>query len=239
MAVYLLRNYAGFTASSTVPVTFPDSTEASLIAQGLAIAANTTSWPSVTGGPDGIITQGGNVNDAPQAGYTTPTYYQGPLTWSNIALGSLALTSYETNGVAQTAGTWNLTDIYVPYYNTWTGVSVLQGTTVGTNLIIVALFGSNGTLIANSTTAGVATASASTFKNCAFTAKVNLVPGRYIIGVQLDGNTDTIRHVLSANGAANLSTGTQAGTFATVPSSVTTIPVTFTTAQAPIVQLYT
>jgi hypothetical protein len=73
MAVYLIRNYGGYTASSTVPVTFPDSTEASLIAQGLATAAQTTSWASTVGGPDGFVTQGGNTNDANQAGYTTPT----------------------------------------------------------------------------------------------------------------------------------------------------------------------
>jgi hypothetical protein len=43
--------------------------------------------------------------------------------------------------------------------------------------------------------------------------------------------------LLAANGS-NVCTGTQAGTFGTVPASLTTIPVTFTTAVGPICQLY-
>lgn len=238
MAVFLLRSYGGFAASSTVPVTFPDATESALIAQGIATAANTTSYSSLVGGPDGFVTQGGNVAIVPQAGYSQQTYYQGPLVLPVIALGSAALTGYETNGVAQTAGTFNLIDIYVPYYNTWTGIAALQGTTVGTNKLIGAIWGSSGALIANSAVAGVTTSGASTFLNLPFTAKVNLAPGRYILGVQADGATDTLRHVLTANGQA-WSTGTQAGTFGTVPATLTTVPVTFTTAVGPIVQLYT
>jgi hypothetical protein len=237
MAVYLLRNYGGFTASSTVPVTFPDSTEASLIAQGLATAAQTTSWASTVGGPDGFVTQGGNTTDANQAGYSTTTYYQGPLNWPCINLGSLALTSYETNGVAQTAGTMNLTEIYVPYFQTWTGAGILNGTTVGTHKVLTALYGSNGVLLANSDTAGVTSASANIFQNIAYLKAINLAPGRYFLGFQYEGTTPTPRHLLAANGS-NVCTGTQAGTFGTVPASLTTIPVTFTTAVGPICQLY-
>lgn len=238
MAVYLLRNYAGFTASSTVPVTFPDSTELSLIAQGFATAAQTTSMSSLVGAPDQFVTQGGNVAVADQGGYTTPTYRQGPSILPNIALGSAALTGYETNGVAQVAGTWNYSEIFVPHNNTWTGAGCLNGTTVGTNKYIFALFGSNGVLIANTATAGTLTATASVMQNIAFTAPVNLARGRYFIGVQLDGATDTVRHVLAANGS-NVICGTQTGTFGTVPAAITTVSSTFTTAVAPICQLYT
>jgi hypothetical protein len=133
--------------------------------------------------------------------------------------GSLALTGYETNGVAQTAGQWNLTDIYVPYYKTWTGAAVLQGTTVTTNKLIVALYGSNGALIANSAVAGVLTTTASTFLNCPFTAKVNLAPGRYIIGVQATETTDTIRHIL-ARTVLRFRAESVTGTFATVPATL-------------------
>jgi hypothetical protein len=237
MAVYLLRNYGGFTASSTVPVTFPDSTESSLIAQGLATAAQTTAMPSVIGGPDQFITQGGNIAPAQQAGYSTPTYLQGPSIWPTIALGSLALTSYETNGVTQTAGQWNYGEIYVPYYNTWKGAGVLNGTTVGTSKWIVALWGSTGTLLANSAVAGTLSVNASVMQNVAFTAPINLVPGRYFVGLQMDVATDTVRHVLAANGS-NIICGTQSGTFGTIPN-ITTVATTFTTAVAPIMQLYT
>lgn len=236
MAVYLLRNYGAFAASSTVPVTLPDSTEAALIAQGLATAAQTTSMVSLVGAPDQIVSQGGNLAQASQAGYSTQTYYQGPLRLPVIPLGSAALTGYETNGVAQTAGTFNFVEIFVPYYQTWTGAGWLNGTTVGTNKGIVAVYGSDGALIANSAVAGVLTANASVMQNVAFTAPVNLVPGRYFLALQMDGNTDTVRHLLVANGAVPC-TGTVAGTFGTVPASITTTT-TFTTAVGPIMQLY-
>jgi hypothetical protein len=237
MAVYLLRNYGAYTASSTVPVTLPDSTEASLISQGLATAAQTTSMTSVMGGPDQFVTQGGNLGVAPNSGYTTPTNLQGPSILPNIALGSLALTSYETNGVTQTAGQWNYAEIYVPYYNTWKGAGVLNGTTVGTSKWIFALWGSTGTLLANTAVAGALSVNASVMQNIAFTAPINLVPGRYFIGVQMDVATDTVRHMLSANGS-NVICGTQSGTFGTIPN-ITTVSTTFTTAVAPIMQLYT
>lgn len=237
MAVYLLRAYQGFSASSTVPVTFPDSTEASLISQGIATAAQTTAMPSVTGGPDQFVVQGGNSAPAPQGGYTTATYLLGPSILPTIALGSLALTSYETNGVTQTAGQWNYGEIFVPYYNTWKGAGVLNGTTVGTSKYIVAVWGSNGTILAYSAVAGTTSSGASVMQNIAFTTPINLVPGRYFVGLQMDVATDTVRHCLSANGS-NIICGTQSGTFGTVPS-ITTVSTTFTTAVAPIMQLYT
>lgn len=237
MSVYLIKNYAGYTASSTVPVTFSDSTEAALIAQGYAIAAQTTAMTSLVGAPDQFVTMGGNVAQASQAGYTTPTYRQGPSMLPNIALGSAALTGYETNGVTQTAGQWNYSEIFVPHWNTWAGAGALNGTTVGTSKYIFALWGSDGTLLANTAVAGTLTANASVMQNIAFTAPITLAPGRYFIGVQLDVATDTVRHLLAANGS-NVICGTQAGTFGTVPN-ITTVSTTFTTAVAPICQLYT
>jgi len=237
MSVYLLRNYKGYTASSTVPVTFNTAEEAALIAQGLATAAGTTSMAGLVGAPENFLTQGGNVYPVNQGGVGgTPTYYQGPLRLPVIALGSAALTGYETAGVAQTAGTFNFVELYVPYLQQWTGAGVLNGTTVGTNKLIVAVYGTNGALLANSATAGTTTAGASTMQNIAFTAPITLVPGRYFLACQADGATDTIRHLLSANGAVPC-TGTVAGTFGTVPSTITTTT-TFTTAVGPIMQLY-
>jgi hypothetical protein len=183
------------------------------------------------------VTQGGNIALAPQAGQSNPAFLQGKSILSTIALGSLALTSYETAGVAQTAGTTNITEIFVPYWNTWKGAAVLQGTTVGTNKIIMSVYGSNGALIANSAAAGVTTSGASTFLKCDFVTAVTLAPGRYFLGCQADGNTDTLRHILSANGNDVITT-TVAGTFGTVLSSIT-VPTTFTTAVGNIAQLYT
>ncbi len=236
MSVYLLRSYGGFAASATVPVTFPDSTEAALIAQGIATAAGTTAISSLQGSPDTYANQGGNVALVPQAGVSTATYNQGPLFWPCIALGSAALTGYETNGVAVTAGAISLTEIYVPYTQQWTGVGVLNGTTVGTHKVLVGLYGTNGALLANSALAGVTSASASVFQNVAFTAPITLVPGRYFTAIQFEGTTPTPRHLLAANGS-NVCCSTVAGTFGTLPATIA-VPITFTTAVGIISQLY-
>lgn len=235
MSVTLLRPYGTFASGAIV--TLPDSTEQALIAQGFATAAFTTSMPTIYGGPDQFVTQGGNIASANTAGMTTPTYYQGPLILPVINLGSAALTGYETNGTAPVAGSINLTEIYVPYWNTWTGIGVLNGTTVGTDNHLVALYGSNGALIANSAVAGTVSAGASVMQNRAFTTPVTLAPGRYFLGVQSNGTTATLRHLLAANGS-NVCTSVTAGTFGTVPATLTP-PATFTTAVGVIAQLYT
>ena len=234
MSVKLIRAYQGF--ASGVTVTFPDSTEAALIAQGYATAAAVTSVPSVYGGPDVIGTQNGNLIDIPISGAGSNTYNQGPTTLPVIPMGLNALTGFETNGTAPVAGTINLTEIYIPYVQTWTGAGVLNGTVVGTDNFIVAVYGSDGKLIANSALAGTLSAGASAFQNIAFTAPVTLFPGRYFIAVQSNGTTATLRHLLSANGATNATSAT-AGVFGTLPSTLT-IPTTFTTAVGVISQLY-
>lgn len=236
MAVYLLRAYGSYAAGTTVIL--PSDTESTLVSQGLATAVtNGASATSLVGGPDMYATTGGVVANMPQAGQGAPatTAYQGPLFWPCIALGSLALTSYETNGVAQVAGTINYVDIYVPFAQTWTGVGILNGTTVGTHNVIGVLYGSNGALLAQ--TASTLSASASVFQNIAFSGgPLPLPQGRYFIGFQYSGTTPTPRHILAANGSSWI-TGTVAGVAGTIPSSITPAT-TFTTAVGPISQLY-
>lgn len=231
MPITLNRAYAGFASGQNA--TFDTVTEAALVAQGLAVydslaSANPTVVPPVTG----TITAG--------------TY--GPAVVTNIAMGSAALTGFETAGVAQTGFQINLSEIFVPHYNTWTGAAALNGTTVGTNKYVYWLFNSSGYLVAYTAIAGTTTAGASVFQKIAFNQTVTLTPGRYFIGVQTDGATDTVRHVLAANGAEpRCGTVTATASFAasltallastaTVPSI--TVPTTFTTAVAPICLLY-
>jgi hypothetical protein len=234
MSVTLLRAYQGYASGAVV--TFPDSTESALIAQGIATAATASSMPAIYGGPDQQLTQGGNQAFALTSGLSTPTYYQGPLNWPCISLGTSALSAFETAGVAPVAGTINLTEIFVPFVQTWTGIGKLNGTTVGTDKHIVALYGTDGKLLANSAVAGTTTAGASVFQNQAFVTPITLAPGRYFLGVQSNGTTDTLRHLLAANGS-NVCTSATAGTFGTLPASMT-VPATFTTAVGVITQLY-
>lgn len=233
MSVFLLKNYASYQAGTTVIL--DSDTESSLVTQGLATAIVNGAVASSRVG-DMYVTIGGTSADITQAGQGPPGSAQGPLFWPCIALGSVALTTYETAGVAQTAGTINFTEIFVPYTNTWTGGGILNGTTVGTHNVLCTLYGSNGLLLANSAIAGVVSANASVFQNIPFTSPIPLPGGRYFLGFQYSGTTPTPRHLLAANGS-NVITGSVAGTFGTIPATIT-VPTTFTTAVGPICQLY-
>jgi hypothetical protein len=234
MAVTLLRAYGGFAAGADV--IFPDATEQSLIAQGLAVASLITVVPSLVGGPEQFVNQNGNVAFIPQSGQGTPATIQGPSILPNIPLGVAALTAAGASSV-HVAGTMNLSEIFIPHWNTWKGLAVLNGTVVGTDNMLVALYGGDGKLLANSAVAGTLSAGASTFQNRDFLVPVTLAPGRYFCGVQCNGTTATSNKFVSANGVNTL-TGAIAGTFGTVPATVT-VPTTFTTAQGCVCQLYT
>ena len=234
MAVTLLRAYGGFAAGAVV--TFPDATEQSLIAQGLAVASLITIVPSLVGGPNQYVSQNGNIAFVPQAGQGVPAQVQGPSILPNIPLGVGALTTAGASSV-HVAGTMNLSEIFIPHWNTWKGLAVLNGTVVGTDNMLVALYGGDGKLLANSAVAGTLSAGASTFQNRDFLTPVTLAPGRYFCGVQSNGTTATSNKFVSANGVNTL-TGAVAGTFGTVPATVT-VPTTFTTAQGCVCQLYT
>jgi len=230
MAVILNRAYGGFAAGATA--TFDASTEASLVQQSLAaytaaLTINPDPAPLSTGQPAAPITAG--------------TF--GSAVLCNIPMGAAALTGFETNGVAQTGFAINLTEIWVPHWNTWTGASLLNGTTVGTNTQVYWLFNTEGEMVAYTAIAGTLNATASVFQKIAFNVPVTLIPGRYFLGAQLDGNTATPRHVLAANGAEPRSgivaaTASFAASLTALSAARITVPTTFTTAQAPIMQLY-
>lgn len=228
MSVTLLRAYAGFASGALV--TTDAATEAALVAQSLATytstsATNPTPPPNLT----------------PSATITAGTY--GPAVISNIPMGAAALTGFETNGVAQVAFEINLTEIYVPNWNTWTGASILNGTTVGTDSQVYWLFNSAGNMIAYTAIAGTLNATASVFQKIAFTTPVTLTPGRYFLGAQLNGANATPRHVLAANGAEPrcgtvAATASFAASLTALSAAPITVPTSFTTAKAPIMQLY-
>lgn len=233
MSVTLLRAYSGFASGALV--TLDAATEAALVAQGLATY---TSVPAI----NPAASPGGTWTNQVAAGPVTAGLY-GPAVLFNIPIGSAALTGYETNGVAQTAFAINLTEIFVPHWNTWTGAGLLNGTTVGTHNNVYWLFNSEGDMLAYTPIAGTLNAGASVFQKIAFTAPITLAPGRYFLGAQLDGTTPTPRHVLSAFGAEPRSgivaaTASFAASLANLSAAAITVPTSFTTAQAPIMQLY-
>lgn len=234
MTVTLLRAYGGFASGAVV--TLPDSTESSLIAQGLATASTASAMTAI----DNLgqnVTIGGNTAMVTGTGYGTPTIVQGPAITPNTPLGAAALTTYDTNGRVHVAGTVYFAEIYLDMVNTWKGIGVLNGTVVGTDNLLVALYGSSGTLLSNSAVAGVVSANASVFQNIDFTAPITLPPGRYFVAVQCNGTTATTRTLVST-AQPNALTGSVAGVFGTIPATIT-VPTTHTTAVGRICWMYT
>lgn len=237
MAVTLLRPYGGFATGAVVML--PNDTESALVAQGLATAVSTAGLAdSVNDGQSQIqfVNQGGSIAPFQVAGQGTPVVMQGPSILPNISLGTAALTAAGASSV-HVAGTLNVSEIFVPHWNVWKGLAVLNGTVVGTDNMLVALYNSSGQLVANSAVAGTLSAGASTFQSRDFLSPVLLAPGRYFAGVQSNGTTATTNKLIAANGV-NVLTTTVAGTFGTVPATIT-VPTTFTTAVGCVVQLYT
>jgi len=230
MAVTLLRAYQGFASGAIV--SFPDTTESALVAQGLATqnATPVDSWPAIT--PIGYATIGGNFGPVLASGVSAPTVPQGPRILPNGPI--LAFASLGSN-TTLVAGTVYTCEIQVAHIAQWTGIGVLNGATVGTNNGLVALYDSAGNLITTSAVAGAVTAGANTFQNRNFLSAPVLVPGRYFLSYQANGTTDTLRTWAAANGG-NQMTQSIVGTFGTVPAI--TPPTTFTTDVGPIARLF-
>lgn len=158
-----------------------------------------------------------------------------PIRVANIPVGPVARASIGTDA-ASTAGTVYFADMYVPEPMTVTGIGVLNGTVVGTDKVIVAIFDEAGTRLGTSALAGTLSASADAFQQIALTAPISIPRGRYWIAFQVEGTT-AAHQTIAANTYLN-STGSVAGVWGTIPATIT--PTTTTTADVgPIGYLYT
>jgi len=229
MTVTLSRAYGTFAAGAVV--TLPNSTETALIAQGLATLARSSDFNT----NDRLyqLTQGGNTAEALPSGASSVSAPAGP---SMIPV--IPLTAFASAGTSSVhvAGTMNLAEVYVPARGTFAGIAVLNGATVGTDNLLVALYDSNGGLVANSAVAGALSAGANAFQKIAFLTAPTVERGRYFLGVQCNGATATTRKLKAAD-SPNVLTASQVGTFGTIPATVT-VPTTFTDVVGVITQLY-
>ncbi len=232
MAVTLLKAYGDYATGSIV--VFPTDTESALIAQGIATAQETSSFPSRVAGAINSVNMNGSIAVGAVAGQSAPTVSQGPRILPNVPINAFA--SLGTSGV-HVSGTVYFSEIQVTHWNQWTGIGVLNGATVGTDNMLVALYGSDGALIVNSAVAGTLSAGANAFQNRAFLNAVVLAPGRYFIAMQANGTTATTRKIAATMGG-NVMTGSVTGTFGTLPATIT-VPTTFTADVGPIGWLYT
>lgn len=153
---------------------------------------------------------------------------------STIPIGSVAYGSLGTSAV-HVAGTLYYTEIWLPANKTITGISVLNGATVGTDNLIVALYSNAGALLASSALAGTLSAGANAFQDIAFTAPYAAVgPGRYWVVVQCNGTTATTRRIAASTFLNR--TGSAVGVFGTL--AAITPPTTFTADVGPIAAVY-
>lgn len=151
--------------------------------------------------------------------------------------GGTAYTSLNSTGTTLSATTMYCTELNLPFNKLITGLGVLNGTTVGTDKHLVALYDSAGTLLANSATAGLTSASASTYQNISFTTPFYAVgPQQYFGCVQTNGTTDTIRMIVTGTQDIYLTKGQTGVTFGTIPAL--TVPTTFTTAVGPYLSVF-
>lgn len=152
--------------------------------------------------------------------------------------GGTIYTSLNSTGTTLAATTMYCTEIQLPFSKLLTGLAVLNGTTVGTDNHLVALYDSGGNLLANSAVAGVLAATASNYQQISFTAPYFSVgPAQYFGCVQTNGTTATVRMLVTQVQDQYLTKGVTAQTFGTVPATIT-VPTTFTTAVGPYLGLF-
>ena len=238
MAVLLTRSYGPY--ASGVTVFAQDDTESAIVAQGFgnAVVGILDSYSIGQYGAN-VAVIGGNVVIPPSAIMAAQATPQGPRTLPNVG----SLTAFAAMGTNTTlvAGTLYRAEIFIPHYAQWTGIQVLNGATVGTDNGLVALYDSNGILIANSALAGALAAGANAFQQRAFLVAPFLAPGRYLLAYQSNGITATIRTQAAADGG-NPMTASSTGAFGTIGTiggaAFFTPPTTFTANVGPIAALY-
>lgn len=167
----------------------------------------------------------------------TPQYpIAGPgrLAASNIPIGAVAYASIGTNTTDVNGQFW-ITDIWIPFSKQITKIGFLQGGTATTDKTLVAIYDASGTLLGNSALTGVNLSGANTFQEQTLLTPVQIYgPGQYFIAVQGNGTAAGAIQTIPASTYPDVCTATLAGTFGTVPASIT-VPTTFSAGAGPVV----
>jgi hypothetical protein len=158
-----------------------------------------------------------------------------PLRQGNIEIGSVAYGSLGTSAVS-VAGSIYIAELFLRRSMLVTGIALLNGTIVGTDTVIYALYDALGRRLANTTLAGVTSAGADAFQEIALTIPYDLrSDGRYWLALQVSGATATHRR-MAASTFLNRATS-QTGAFGTIPGAIAP-PTSFTAGTGPIGYVY-
>jgi hypothetical protein len=160
--------------------------------------------------------------------------YTGAVRLSNTPLGSIALASTGTDA-ASTAGTWYYSEGVNPSSRTVTTIACLNGTTVGTDLVIYAIWDKDGTVLGWTLLTGTLSAVADVFQPINLVTPITLPAGRYYVGFQVNGTTAA--HQTIATLTYQNSTGSVAGTFGAAVPAITP-PTTITAGVGPFHLIY-
>lgn len=138
-------------------------------------------------------------------------------------------------------GTQFVSSLWIPANMTLTGVAYLIGSVGGTNVVYAVLYDSAGAVLANSslTSGGATVGTAANIQTLAFTATyATKGPGRFYVGISINGNTARIR-LVPAHTQSGLFAGSVAQTHGTTPVvAAITVPTTFTADKAPVCFVY-
>lgn len=183
----------------------------------------------------------GNTTVAGTLGVTGATTFTGGVATSSGANSNFMAwkPSSLTSGTSTQASATHVyvTQVFIPYNATLTGVYVNNGATVGTNKYVAILYSSSGAVLANSTTAGITTSGADAYQQLAFAATYAAVgPAIYYVGLQVNGTTDRFRTVPAVGQYGGFTADISGQTFGT--AATITPPTTFTADVGPVVFTY-
>ena len=138
-----------------------------------------------------------------------------------------------TNATPVTTETY-ISEIFIPCEMTVTGIAILNGATVGTDKHFLALADIDGTVVANTATAGTTTSGADAYQRIAFTTAYKAKgPATYYVCSQMNGTTDRYNAHAIGNFGADKKITTVFGTLASV-----TPPTAFVADLGPMASLY-
>jgi hypothetical protein len=146
------------------------------------------------------------------------------------------LAAVGTDAAADAATSLYYTEIFVPHRMTVTGIGVLNGTTVGTDKLWLALYDSAGAFVEGTLAAGTLGAGADVFQQVALIASTVIGPGKYFVGLMLNGTTHQNQR-LSAGSPMVICEKEGGHTFGD-EADITSLATTFTADVAPVVYLY-
>lgn len=152
-----------------------------------------------------------------------------------FANGTITTASFQlgVSTVPGTSGNMYVSSIFIPTTRVLTGLSILNGTVVGTSLTLNTFYDATGTVLARSNTAGVSGGTVLTTWDIPFGTAILVVgPARYNFGASSVGGTGAFMLMGAAGALGDVAGRLTAGTFGTTPNL--TITTAFTSAQVPI-----